>query len=258
MCKNVCERVSAWGCERMCEEWGAYVWGCVYLMVFIWVCEGVWELACMCVVCTWVHVRCVRMSVWGYVCVSLCECASIREQVCVPVSVYFVSAFSSKSGFLELERVLKLVQDNLPLDPTVQITTHLTWAQLPTACPFPLVIPWDPRHSPSEDSFIPFHRWGNWDPGGPEGDGSAAKSRELVFGQMSALATHFRISSNSSDYARNRMPIQSPCAFIILFLFSFDSITFFFYLISPLGSTPPRINETVTLTSLTPCSARCI
>lgn len=54
------------------------------------------------------------------------------------------------------------------------------------------------------------------------------------------------------------MPVQSPHAFIVLFLSSFDSITSFLYLISPLGSTPPRINETVTLTSLTSCSAKCI
>lgn len=33
-----------------------------------------------------------------------------------------------------------------------------------------------------------------------EGDGSVAKSRELVLGQMSALTTHFRISSTSGAY----------------------------------------------------------
>lgn len=36
-------------------------------------------------------------------CLSVCEYASVRERVCVPGSVFCVSAFSPKSGFLELE-----------------------------------------------------------------------------------------------------------------------------------------------------------
>lgn len=71
----------------------------------------------MCVVYTCVHVGCAKMSVGGCVCVHLCVHMHLFVNVCAAVSVYFVSAFSSKSGFLELQRILKLVRYHLPLTP---------------------------------------------------------------------------------------------------------------------------------------------
>lgn len=121
----------------------------------------------MCVVYTWVHVGCVRMSVGG--------CERVFCQ-CIFIEIWILRATKNLEACLVLPS----------LDLTVQITTHLACAQPPTACPFPVIIPRDPRRSPGK--MASSHSTdGETETQGPEEDGSASKSQELVFGQMSAL-----------------------------------------------------------------------
>ena len=150
-----------------------------------------------------------------------------------------VNVFSSNSGFGELERVWKPLQSTPPPTP---ITSPPDMCTAPYSSHFPIqpLFPGMPASSSSPGKMAPSHLTDvATEAPGPEGDaGSACKSQDLVSGQIPALTPPPCISSSSSAYPHNKMPIQSPHTSIILFLFSFDSITFFFYPISPLVPLP--------------------
>lgn len=116
----------------------------------------------------------------------------------------------------------------------------LMHAQHPTACTFPIHSLFPAPPPAALGTWLqPIRQMWQLRPPGQEGSGGRAfRSQDSVSGQIPALTAPPCISSSSSTYPRNKMPIQSPHTSITLFLFSFDSVTFFFYPSSPLVPLP--------------------